>query len=124
MFEIDKKTGNITLRQGDSFNIPLEGLPTDREYEVYFAAQDLKRRPVGDEIHTQVQPDGTAMIEVSGEYSKQYLVGNNYKSVKYPYGIKLCHAESGYEDTLILGEESDMFTENYITVLPLKVEGI
>ena len=48
-FNIDEN-GNITLIQGDSGSLVINGLKTDKNYTVFFAIQDSNRKPVGNEL--------------------------------------------------------------------------
>ncbi len=49
-FIVDEN-GDISLVQGDSGTLSVEGLNTDKNYTVYFAIQDKNRKPVGNEIY-------------------------------------------------------------------------
>ena len=49
-FVVDENTGDITLVQGDSGEIVIEGLPTDGNYSVYFAFYNENRKTIGEEV--------------------------------------------------------------------------
>lgn len=116
-------SGNITLVQGDSMEIVINGVPTDQNYEVYFAAQNEERQPIGSEIMVESLGKSSVVIKLLGNYTRQFTVEEDKKSQKYYYGIKLCSRNDEIEDTLLLGE-SLIGELNTITVYPMKVEGI
>jgi hypothetical protein len=123
MAYIVETSGNITLVQGDSIEIVINGVPTDQNYEVYFAAQNEERQPIGSEIMVESLGKSSVAIKLLGNYTKQFTVEEDKKSQKYYYGIKLCSRNDEIEDTLLLGE-SLIGELNTITVYPMKVEGI
>jgi hypothetical protein len=123
MAYIVETSGNITLVQGDSIEIVINGVPTDQNYEVYFAAQNEERQPIGSEIMVESLGKSSVAIKLLGNYTKQFTVEEDKKSQKYYYGIKLCSRNDETEDTLLLGE-SLIGELNTITVYPMKVEGI
>lgn len=123
MAYIVETSGNITLVQGDSIEIVINGVPTDQNYEVYFAVQNEERQPIGSEIMVESLGKSSVAIKLLGNYTKQFTVEEDKKSQKYYYGIKLCSRNDEIEDTLLLGE-SLIGELNTITVYPMKVEGI
>lgn len=123
MAYIVETNGNITLVQGDSIEIVVNGIPTDQNYQVYFAAQDEERNPVGNEIMVESLGASSVVIKLLGNYTNLFTVNEDSKSQRYYYGIKLCSVDDNTEDTLLLGE-SQIGGLNTITVYPRKVEGI
>ena len=123
MAYIVETSGNITLVQGDSIELVINGIPTDQNYKVYFAAQDEERVPVGNEIEVDSLNQPSVTIKLLGNYTNQFAVPEDKKSQKYYYGVKLCSVQDQTEDTLLLGE-SVIGGLNTITVYPRKVEGI
>ncbi len=123
MAYIVETSGNITLVQGDSIELVINGIPTDQNYKVYFAAQDEERVPVGNEIEVDSLNQPSVTIKLLGNYTNQFVVPEDKKSQKYYYGVKLCSVQDQTEDTLLLGE-SVIGGQNTITVYPRKVEGI
>lgn len=121
-FSIDKN-GDITLIQGDSGSITVNGIPTDKSYTVYFGIQDLKRNSVGTEIFVNSNGMSSVVFELTGEYTDMLKVPKGKHYAVYLYGIKVCDSLTNYEDTLILGE-GGIEKINTITVFPRKVEGI
>ena len=119
-FKIDEN-GNITMVQGDTGRLVVNGLNTDKNYTVYFAIQDEKRRPIGNEVYVQSNNQPTVVFELSSSLTDLLKVGENDETATYYYGVKSCSAD-GFEDTLPVGG-SDMGDKNTITVYPKKVEG-
>ena len=119
-FMIDND-GNITMIQGDTGRLVVNGLMTDQNYDVYFAIQDENRRPIGNEISVQSNSQPTVVFELSSNLTDLLKVGQDEETHEYYYGVKTCTAD-GFEDTLIVGS-GDMGDRNTITVYPKKVEG-
>ena len=119
-FRIDEN-GNITMVQGDTGRLVVNGLNTDQNYTVYFAIQDDNRRPVGNEVNVQSNMQPTVVFELASQLTDLLEVAEDEETHTYYYGVKTCTAE-GFEDTLSIGG-SDMGDKNTITVYPKKVEG-
>lgn len=121
-FRVDEN-GNITLIQGDSGELLIEGLNSDQDYTVYMAVQDRNRRPVGTELQVQTNGRTSVVFVLTGDYTDLFKVEKNEKFSVYYYGIKVCSESTRFEDTLIF-ENGDIGDLNTITVYPKKVEGI
>lgn len=119
-FKIDEN-GNITMVQGDTGQLVVNGLNTDQNYTVYFAIQDENRRPVGNEVSVESNMQPTVVFVLSSSLTDLLKVAEDEETHTYYYGVKTCTAE-GFEDTLSIGG-SDMGDKNTITVYPKKVEG-
>lgn len=119
-FMIDNN-GNITMIQGDTGRLVVNGLNTDQNYDVYFAIQDENRRPVGNELSVQSNSQPTVVFELSSNLTDLLKVGQDEETHEYYYGVKTCTAD-GFEDTLTIGS-GDMGDRKTITVYPKKVEG-
>ena len=119
-FRIDEN-GNITMVQGDTGRLVVNGLNTDQNYTVYFAIQDENRRPVGNEVNVESNMQPTVVFELASQLTDLLKVAEDEEAHTYYYGVKTCTAE-GFEDTLSIGG-SDMGDKNTITVYPKKVEG-
>lgn len=120
-FNIDEN-GNITLVQGDSGQLAVNGLPTDKEYTVYFAIQDENRKPIGEEIQVNSNKAPMVVFVLLGSLTDLLTVKKGEDTATYYYGLKICD-NSGLEDTMLLGN-SIIGEKNTITVYPKKVEGI
>ena len=119
-FMIDND-GNITMIQGDTGRLVVNGLMTDQNYTVYFAIQDEDRRPIGNEISVQSNSQPTVVFELSSNLTDLLKVGQDEETHEYYYGVNTCTAD-GFEDTLTIGN-GVMGDRNTITVYPKKVEG-
>lgn len=119
-FRIDEN-GNITMVQGDTGRLVVNGLNTDQNYTVYFAIQDENRRPIGNEVNVESNMQPTVVFELASQLTDLLKVAEDEETHTYYYGVKTCTAE-GFEDTLSIGS-SDMGDKNTITVYPKKVEG-
>ena len=119
-FKIDEN-GNITMVQGDTGRLVVNGLNTDQNYTVYFAIQDENRRPVGNEVNVESNMQPTVVFELASQLTDLLKVAEDEETHTYYYGVKTCTAD-GFEDTLSIGG-SDMGDKNTITVYPKKVEG-
>ena len=121
MLNIDND-GTISLYQGDSGEITIYGLDETTGYTVYFAVQDEKRNPVGEELQVSVSNSGTATIVLTPDYTDLLTVPKNKPYKVYYYGLKVCITSSSIEDTLFIsdGTYGDL---NRIIVYPRKVQG-
>lgn len=115
--------GNITMVQGDSVELNINGIPEDQNYKIYFAVQDEERNPIGSEIMVESNFQPTVTIKLVGNYTNLFTVADDLKSQRYYYGVKMCSDTDNTEDTLLLGN-STIGGLNIITVFPRKVEGI
>lgn len=119
-FEIDNN-GNITMVQGDSGQLVINGLNTDKNYSVYFAIQDENRKPIGNEIVVNSNNQASVVFVLTPDLTDLLKVNQNDETATYYYGVKVCD-DTGYEDTMLIGN-SAMGDKNSITVYPKKVEG-
>ena len=119
-FKIDEN-GNITMVQGDTGRLVVNGLNTDKNYTVYFAIQDENRKPIGNEISVESNMQPSVVFVLSSGLTDLLKVGANDETATYYYGVKVCSPE-GYEDTMLIGS-SVMGDKNTIIVYPKKVEG-
>ena len=71
-FNIDKN-GNITLIQGDSGSLVINGLKTDKNYTVFFAIQDSNRKPVGNEFQVNTNKASSIVFELTGDFTELLL---------------------------------------------------
>ena len=121
-FKIDDK-GNITLIQGDSGTIVVDGINPARNYTVYFAVRDKNRNLIGNEISVNSNNLTRVVFHLTGSFTDLLTVNKNENYAIYYYGIKVCDSENQLEDTLV--QEGDEIGDvSTITVYPKKVEGI
>jgi hypothetical protein len=126
MYEVDETTGNITLRQGDSGEYTVEGLPNNYLYSAYFAVYDDKRNPVGYEIKKDIEQENARVtFPLTPEFTDYLIVKPNEEVATYFFDVKLSYYDGEniqIEDTLILGDKTSE-EKNTITVYPKTVEG-
>ena len=121
-FVVDENTGNITLVQGDSGEIAIEGLPTDSNYSVYFSFYNEKRIIIS-EIVTQTSSASFVTMFIPASLTNLLVVNKDDDYTEYYYGIKICNENTGYEDTMCINDK-DIGDLNAVKVYPKKVEGI
>ena len=121
MLVIDKD-GTISLYQGDSGEISINGLDPENEYIVYFAVQDASRKPIGQELQVSVNHSDNVTFVLTPEFTDLFTVPLKKPYEIYYYGIKACITDSSVEDTLFIanGTYGDL---NRIIVYPRKVKG-
>lgn len=120
-FSVDE-LGNISLTQGDSGTIVVEGLNTDKNYTVYFGIKDKNRNSVADELYVSSNKNDSVTFVLNAEYTDLLTVDKNNPYEIYYYGIKACYEDDNYEDTLVVSD-GDIGDMNAIIVYPKKVEG-
>lgn len=82
----------IFLRKGDSGNIVINGLPTDKNYTVYLSVVDENEQIIK-EWYKDTNKNTTVTFSLSASDTDSIPVND------YTYGIKICN--NGQEDTLI-----------------------
>lgn len=125
MFDIDPKTFDITLRQGDTGNFPVETPSTEGmiDPELYFSFYNNKRVIIS-EVSAYPEGDITTFY-LPADITDKLKVSSGVATGTYYYGIKLCYRDEDdrtYEDTLLVGDK-DIGTLNKVTVYPKIVEG-
>ena len=121
-FSIDEN-GNITLIQGDSGTIIIDGLNPDKNYNVYLAIKDKKRNTVGNELSVTSNYSSRVIFYLTGDFTDLLTVPKDENYAVYFYGIKICDSNDNIEDTLILGN-GELGDINTISVYPKEVEGV
>lgn len=121
-FLIDEKTGRITTYQGDSGEFAIVGVPEEEDYEVYFAFYDENRKIIGQEIKVQSNGSNTIPILVGADLTDLLTVKPREDYAGYYYGIKICKASIGFEDTLLI-KGQNIGDLNEVIVYPKQVEG-
>lgn len=118
---IDEK-GTISLYQGDSGEIAVSGLDNTKNYMVYFAIQDKKRNPIGNELQVTANKTRSIIFFLTPDYTDLLTVpaGKSYEI--YTYGIKACEVDNNVEDTLFISD-GNYGVQNMIIVYPRKVVG-
>lgn len=122
-FIVDSETGDMTLYQGDSGELLVRGLNTDKNYTVYFAFYNKKRRRLGTEVSIEANYSDHVNLSIPASLTDLLTVPLGLDSEEYYYGIKVCDSVTGYEDTSSIGNKGfgDL---NVVTVYPKEVEGL
>ncbi len=115
--------GTISLYQGDSGEIVISGLDTNKKYTVYLGIQDSNRKIVGQELQVAVSNSGTVTFVLTPAFTDMLTVPKNKPFEVYYYGIKICEEETGIEDTLFIAD-STYGDINRVIVYPRKVIGV
>ena len=121
-FIVDKNA-DISLVQGDSGTFTVSGIPTDKNYIVYFGIQDTNRNTIGNELSVNSNFSSKVIFYLTGDYTNLLKVPKNEYCAVYFYGVKICDPENNLEDTLTFAS-GDIGGINTITVYPKKVEGV
>ena len=114
--------GTISLYQGDSGELTVSGLDSDKNYTVYFAIQDINRNLIGEELQVAVSNSDTVTFILTPQYTDLLTVAKNKPYEIYFYGIKACEGANNIENTMFVAETTygDL---NRIIVYPKKVKG-
>ena len=120
-FVVDEDTGDITLVQGDSGEIVIDGLPADCNYSVYFAFYNENRKTIGEEVRQSYSASVVSMF-IPSSLTDLLTVNKDDDYTEYYYGIKICNENTGYEDTMCIND-GDIGSLNTVRVYPKKVEG-
>ncbi len=94
------KNDDIYFYQGDSGNITFKGIPTDKNYNVYFAISDINTNSrLGTELSVESNNLSEVTFTLSAEYTNALSVASEDDYSIYQYGLKIC--ANGDEYTLI-----------------------
>ena len=96
--------GTISLYQGDSGELVVSGLNSDKNYTVYFAIQDIDRNLIGEELQVAVTNSDTVTFILTPEYTDLLTVPKNKPYEIYFYGIKACEIDSNIENTMFIAD--------------------
>lgn len=120
---IVQENGLIELIQGDSGEVGVDGLATDKNYRVFFGVRDAKRKHIGIEPYMDSNNSPSVIISIPSALTDLLEVGKDDEYTDYYYGFKVCDLETGYENTLLVAN-GKMGEENILRVYPKKVEGL
>ena len=98
--------GTISLYQGDSGEIVIYGLDSEKSYTVCFAIQDSKRNLIGEELQVAVTNSDNVTFVLTPEYTDLLEVPKNKPFETYFYGIKACETDTSKEDTLFIAQNT------------------
>ena len=114
--------GTITLYQGDTGEIVVNGLDTEKNYYVFLAVRDKNRNVIGDEFKITSNQRPSVSFFLSSDFTNKLTVPQRANSETYYYGIKVCELGANTEDTLFIANKG--YGElNSMVVYPKQVEG-
>ena len=116
------ENGTIYIHQGDSGDVVVNGINTDKNYRVYFAVKNLERKTIGEELMVYSQYQPSVVFSLTSSFTNLFVVPDDEAAKVYHYGLKLCDGE-GLEDTLFVSK-TDFGQPNNIIVFPKVVEGV
>ena len=123
---VDEK-GTMRIRKGDSGSLKIKGIPTDKNYKVYFAVYDpVTGEIVIPEIIVESKKSSEVTVVLSVDFTNS-LEGTE-KGRRYSYGIKLC--DEAKEETVVPSVVKDsrgvsvMQRPPDFVVYSAKVEGV
>jgi len=119
-----KKDSDNTIKmvKGDTGRIKFKGLPTDRNYIVFFVILNSKKEIVT-ELQTAANKNTAVVFNITQDISNKLTVVSNLEFQTYYYGLKLCDNDTKEENTITI--KPCKFGEmNKLIVFPLNAEGI
>lgn len=116
------ENGTIYIHQGDTGEIVVSGISTDKDYTVFFAIKNLDRKTIGPELSVKSNYKSSVTFVLSGSYTDMLTVPDDEDFAIYHYGLKMC-SDNSVEDTLFV-VNSDYGQPNVVIVYPKKVEGV
>ena len=114
--------GTISMYQGDTGYVDVNGLNPEKNYNVWFAVRDKKRNLVGQELMVTSNFETSVSFFLDADFTDLLTVGNNKQFETYFYGIKVNEVDTDEEDTLFVGNK-DYGELNLMIVYPKQVEG-
>ena len=115
--------GTMYIYQGDSGELVLSGLNTQKKYTIYLAFQDKARNIIGQELQAVGNASGWATFVLTPSFTDLLTVPKNKPFEVYYYGLKICEDETNLENTLFVAN-SIYGDVNRVIVYPRKVKGI
>lgn len=97
---VNQSDMNIKLYQGDSGMITFNGIPTDKNWEVYFSIIDLKKNKILLEKKVESQQKESVVFTFTAEETDKLDIQIGKTFTSYNYGLKICD-DIGTENTLI-----------------------
>lgn len=121
--EIDNTTYTIKITQGDSVDLVVNSLPTDKtDYTLYFAVRDIVTgKEVGDNVSISTLGAASVTIPIPKTETVKYLTKNN-QPANYYWGLAL-EDSNGIKHTLQLGS-TQQGTNYSLIVYPEQIQGV
>lgn len=114
--------GTITMYQGDTGEIVLNGLDEEKNYVVYLSIRDKNRNPVGEEMSITSNQRPSVTFFLSADFTNKLTVPKNSNYEIYYYGLKVCELGASTEDTIFIAGKT-YGEDNRLIVYPKQVEG-
>lgn len=93
--------GTISIFQGDSGSINIDGLNPDFNYYVYFAVRDEDGKLIGEEKNVTSNNRDSVTIQLSPSYTNLFEIPLGESYAVYYYGVKIIPAGSTEENTVL-----------------------
>lgn len=114
--------GTITLYQGDTGEIVVNGLDEGKNYVVYLGFRDKNRNLLGEEFAITSNQRPSVTFFLSAGFTNTFTVPKNANYETYYYGIKVCELGANTEDTIFIAGKT-YGEDNRVIVYPKQVEG-
>jgi hypothetical protein len=115
--------GTITMYQGDTGEVVINGLDSDKNYQVFFSVRDKNNNIVGEELRVTSNGRESVSFFLPASLTNQFVVPRGSASETYYYGVKLCElSDKLLEDTLFIADKT-YGEKNLLIVFPKIVEG-
>lgn len=114
--------GTITMYQGDTGEIIINGLNTDKNYKVYLCIRDENDNVMGDELVEISNLKDKVKFFLSSKFTDLLTVPKGETNKTYYYAVKLCELGTQNEDTLFIAGKG-YGEKNLLIIYPKQVEG-
>lgn len=122
---------DLKLYCGDTGNLRISNLPTDKNYKVYWEIIRAKTQETVFELELDSNQADNVLFNLDSKHSDLLTVPNINTPETYYWSIKICDPETGAEDTVIPKTRVDpdtglaTFSKPYkLVVLYKMVEGL
>lgn len=122
---------DLKLYSGDTGNLRISNLPTDKDYKVYLEIIRAKTQETVFEINVQSNQLDNVLFVLTTEYTDLLTVSNINSPEIFYWSVKICDPDTGAEDTVIPKTKVDPETglatfskPNKLVVLYKMVEGL
>lgn len=120
-FVLDK-CGTISTFCGDTGRITISGIPTDKNYYIYFALRDRQRNFIFEEYKESLM-NTSVTFDFDAEFTNTLEVPESLKYETFYYGVKVCDASTLTEDTATV--QNQCYGKlNEFRVYPMAAEGL
>lgn len=112
---------DLKLYCGDTGNLRISKLPTDKNYNVYLEILNSKTQEKVFEIMVQSEQQDSVLFTIDAEHSDLLTVSNINVPETYYWSVKICDPVTGSEDTVIPKTVVDPTTGNATFSKPYKL---